>query len=80
MKPHCVSLGCSLEKTIGLAGAKYGHRRGWEWDAGKEEMANDSTAARRTVCLTREVASMLKWKKSQSPKKKEKRKKKNSSN
>lgn len=28
------------------------HSRGWEWDARKEEMANDSIAARRLVSLT----------------------------
>lgn len=70
VRPHCVSLGCSLEKTIGFAGAKYGHRRGWEWDAGKEEMADDSTAARGVgwseVTLSGKISSPKKRKKKNS--------------
>lgn len=55
LRPDCVSLGCSLEKTIRFAGAKHGHHGGWEWDAEKEEMASDSTAAWRLVCHTSQV-------------------------
>lgn len=60
LKLDCVSLGCSLgRKTNGFAGAKHGQHRGWEWDAEKEEMANDSTAAWRWFVY---LAKMSKWK------------------
>lgn len=47
----CVSPGCWLE-VGGKAISPTWHSRGWEWDARKEEMANDSKAARRLVSLT----------------------------
>lgn len=43
-------------------GGGHGHRRGCEWDAGKEEVANDCKAAWRLTLSQRSgMTAMLKW-------------------